>query len=66
VLAFAPLSHGDLLNKFISLSRSVIRWENKKEEKQDFREKDMEQVAQFSLAEVAQFGLALKLLIVIL
>jgi len=41
-------------------SDGKIRWENKKEEKQDFREKDMEQVAQFSLAEVAQFGLALK------
>jgi hypothetical protein len=44
------------------LSRPVIRWENKKEEKQVFRGKDMEQVAQFSLAEVAQFGLALKTL----
>jgi hypothetical protein len=44
------------------LSRPVIRWENKKEEKQVFRGKDMEQVAQFSLAEVAQFGLALKFL----
>jgi hypothetical protein len=46
---------GGLLNKFTSLSRSVIRWENKKEGKQDFRKKEIEPVAHFSLARVAHF-----------
>jgi len=31
VFAFAPLGHADLLNKLIVLSRSAVRWENKKE-----------------------------------
>jgi hypothetical protein len=35
VFAFAPLGHADLLNKFISLSRSAVRWEIKKEAKRD-------------------------------
>jgi hypothetical protein len=35
VFAFAPLGHADLLNKFISLSRSPVRWEIKKKEKRD-------------------------------
>ena len=39
VFAFAPLGHADLLNKFISLSRSAIRWENKKEGNAGFQKK---------------------------
>jgi hypothetical protein len=42
------------------LSRSVIRWEYKKEEKTGFQGKRYGTVAQILLAEVAQFGLALK------
>jgi hypothetical protein len=42
VFAFAPLGHADLLNKFISLSRSAVRWEIKKEEKS-------EEIAMFQL-----------------
>jgi len=42
------------------LSRSVVGWENKNEEKtgrdkEGFRKKELKPVAQFSLAEVAQF-----------
>jgi hypothetical protein len=55
VFAFAPLGHADLLNKLIALSRSAVRWENKKEGNAGFQKKEMEPVAQFSLAEVAQF-----------
>jgi len=35
VFAFAPRGHADLLNKCISLSRSAVRWEIKKEGKRD-------------------------------
>jgi hypothetical protein len=31
VFAGTPLGHADLLNKCISLSRSVVGWENKNE-----------------------------------
>jgi hypothetical protein len=55
VFAVAPLGHVDLLNKLIALSRSAVRWENKKEGKAGFQKKKMEPVAHFSLAEVAQF-----------
>jgi hypothetical protein len=39
VFAVAPLGHVDLLNKLIALSRSAVRWENKKEGKAGFQKK---------------------------